>query len=634
MKILKNLNLLFFSIIIVMSCSKDKDPDSIIEKSDAKQITSFAFLAADNQDLEEDITASINQDAKTISAELPSGTDIKALTPTLSISDKATVNPKDKTAVDFTNVVTYTVSAEDGSTQEYVATITTEAQIKSAAKEITQFTLSSVIGVDTSKLVGVINENEKTITLELPNGTNISSVKAVVLLSDKASISPDPLVARDYTNPVKFIVTAEDGSTQEYTVTITIKTSVEKAFITTWKTKTDNESITIPTFTGETYDYTIDWGDGTTNTNQTGNATHIYDTAGTYIVAITGDFPRIYFDGAKDNLKIQNIEQWGTQQWSSMLFAFDNCTYLEGNASDTPDLSNVTDMSFMFRGAENFNQNIEDWDLSNVTSTRGMFQGAKSFNGDISNWDVSKVTLMDNMFAGANNFNQDIGNWDVSNVTNMDGMFVEVTNFNQDISDWNVSKVKNMRSMFAFATSFNQDIGAWDVSNVTTMQFMFREAINFNKAISNWNVSKVTNMQSMFLKASSFNSSIGNWNVSNVTDMSGMFYEATNFNQNLNNWKVSKVTTMAFMFRGATNFNQPLNNWDVSKVTNMASMFQNVRLSSTNYDALLIGWEANGVLNNVSFSGGNSKFSTQTAKNARTRLIDNKGWTISDGGEE
>ena len=52
-----------------------------------------------------------------------------------------------------------------------------------------------------------------------------------------------------------------------------------KPFITTWETTTANESIIIPT-TGTGYDYTIDWGDGTIETNQTGNATHTYSTAG------------------------------------------------------------------------------------------------------------------------------------------------------------------------------------------------------------------------------------------------------------------------------------------------------------------------------------------------------------------
>lgn len=43
--------------------------------------------------------------------------------------------------------------------------------------------------------------------------------------------------------------------------------------------------------------------------------------------------------------------------------------------------------------------------------------------GDISTWDVSSVTDMNHMFRGARSFDQDIGAWDVSNVEDMSAMF-------------------------------------------------------------------------------------------------------------------------------------------------------------------------------------------------------------------
>ncbi|MGY8887112.1 MAG: BspA family leucine-rich repeat surface protein, partial [Flavobacteriales bacterium] len=81
--------------------------------------------------------------------------------------------------------------------------------------------------------------------------------------------------------------------------------------------------------------------------------------------------------------------------------------------------SGITDMGGMFGGT--FNQDISSWDVSNVTDMSYMFAGT-SFNQDISTWDVSNVTLMSHMFAGTI-FNQPIGNWDVSNVTDMSYVF-------------------------------------------------------------------------------------------------------------------------------------------------------------------------------------------------------------------
>ena len=44
---------------------------------------------------------------------------------------------------------------------------------------------------------------------------------------------------------------------------------------------------------------------------------------------------------------------------------------------------------------------ISQWDVSKVTNMGNMFRGASSFNGDLSSWDVSKVTDMSSMFCGS-----------------------------------------------------------------------------------------------------------------------------------------------------------------------------------------------------------------------------------------
>jgi surface protein len=45
--------------------------------------------------------------------------------------------------------------------------------------------------------------------------------------------------------------------------------------------------------------------------------------------------------------------------------------------------------------------------------------------GAISDWDVSQVTDMTELFKDKTNFSDDISNWDVRNVTNMHRMFNE-----------------------------------------------------------------------------------------------------------------------------------------------------------------------------------------------------------------
>ena len=378
-------------------------------------------------------------------------------------------------------------------------------------------------------------------------------------------------------------------------------------FVTTWRTTTANERITIPT-TGDGYNYSVDWGDGFTNTGVTGNATHVYAAQGDHEVRILGDFPRIFIDKGNERNKIIAINQWGNQRWTSMENAFRGTTNLVGRATDTPVLSNLTNMDGMF-DVSTFNQDIGDWDVSNVTSMFGMFSDS-SFNQDIGGWDVSNVTNMRRMFSFAL-FNQDIGDWNVSSVTDMFGMFLAAGAFNQDISDWNVSSVTNMSEIFLSAASFNQDIG-------------------------DWNVSKVTSMDDMFRSARAFDQDIGDWNVSSVIDMSGMFGSARAFNQDIGDWNVGSVTDMADMFNGGVAFDQDIGDWNVSSVTDMSGMFQAVTLSVDNYDSLLMGWatidgDETALQKGVTFNGGDSTYCAAASRDILT-ADDGNNWTIADDG--
>ena len=123
--------------------------------------------------------------------------------------------------------------------------------------------------------------------------------------------------------------------------------------------------------------------------------------------------------------------------------------------------------------AESKYGHISSWDTSGVIDMSSLFEGAEEFNDDIGNWDVSNVTDMNCLFFSAKSFNRYIGEWNVSNVTDMSDMFCIVDSFNQDIGSWDVSNVTNMNKMFAGAESFNQDLGSWDMSNVTDMEGMF-----------------------------------------------------------------------------------------------------------------------------------------------------------------
>jgi surface protein len=186
---------------------------------------------------------------------------------------------------------------------------------------------------------------------------------------------------------------------------------------------------------------------------------------------------------------------------------------------------------------------------------------------------------------------------------------------------------------YAFGGAINlMEVPAQLPPNVIELRQMFRDATSFNDDISNWDVSTVTNMRAVFKGASSFNQDISNWDVSSVTLMPALFWGATSFNQDISSWDVSSVTNMENMFNDASSFDQDLSSWNITSVNDMTAMFAGVELSPTNYSNMLISWGAQNVQNGVIFDGGLSRYNFGQAYHAKQKLIDEYGWTITDGG--
>ncbi|MRX65543.1 hypothetical protein [Maribacter luteus] len=201
-------------VLLMAGCSKDDAPATQeIIKSAENELISFTFLASQNTDIETDVSANINITSNTITVNLPSDTPVTALTPSIIVSPKATINPKG--IQDFTDAVTYTVTAEDGTTRSY--SISTSS--KSSAKQITSFVFLLTNNPIDVNVVATIDEENKTITAAMPPSTDLSGLLPEVQLSELATI--DLTAAQNFTGPLEYTVTAEDGSTTVYNVTIT-----------------------------------------------------------------------------------------------------------------------------------------------------------------------------------------------------------------------------------------------------------------------------------------------------------------------------------------------------------------------------------------------------------------------------
>ncbi len=196
-----------------------------------------------------------------------------------------------------------------------------------------------------------------------------------------------------------------------------------RPFITVWKTDnngvTEDNQIRLTLSTDKyTYNYSVDWGDGTSEMNLTENVVHTYPSPGVYTVKINGIFPRFYidfdendysYDGAmldySDKRKLVAVSQWGSMPWESMEYSFDYCVNVDFNATDVPDLSNVTSLQGMFKDSKSVPQNIGEWDTAKILTMEETFShpltGPSMLDIDISDWNVSSVDNLQHMFFDA-----------------------------------------------------------------------------------------------------------------------------------------------------------------------------------------------------------------------------------------
>ncbi len=164
------------------------------------------------------------------------------------------------------------------------------------------------------------------------------------------------------------------------------------------------------------------------------------------------NFQRININNGADKNRLIQVEQWGSVAWASMSQAFYGCENLQVTATDVPNLSSVTNLSYMFFGCSTLNS-----------------------PANIGSWNTAAVTNMSEMFVNAFAFNQNIGTWNTGAVTTMASMFLTAVAFNQNIASWNIEAVTNMSSMFRQAIAFDQNIGAWT----------FNPAVNLNNMLDN-----------------------------------------------------------------------------------------------------------------------------------------------------
>lgn len=155
-------------------------------------------------------------DGKTITVTIPYATDWNTLKSSYTISYDATIAMPH--GEDFehseTTPIQYTVTAENGKDQQTYSVI---------VKKVPPATGNEIESFYCGSLEGTIDNDAKTITLELPEGST-KRFAPQITISEFAVVEPASGVLQDFTEPVPYTVTAQNGETKRYTVTVTVST--------------------------------------------------------------------------------------------------------------------------------------------------------------------------------------------------------------------------------------------------------------------------------------------------------------------------------------------------------------------------------------------------------------------------
>jgi hypothetical protein len=147
-----------------------------------------------------------------VSVRVANTTDLTQMTPSITISDGATVFPESGQVVDFSNgTVTYTVTAEDSTQKQWIAEV-----IRAT------YTQANIISYTIPGQIGDAIIQDHSILIQVPFGTDLTSITPVASLSAGASVEPsfDVPIDLSVTGKVSYSITAENGNVNEWNVYI------------------------------------------------------------------------------------------------------------------------------------------------------------------------------------------------------------------------------------------------------------------------------------------------------------------------------------------------------------------------------------------------------------------------------
>lgn len=226
---MKKLTYILLSAVLVCA-SACHDPEFVETTADRQGLTSltaiFTFGPYVDQEMAKLVIDDDTQDRYVIQVPwfFPATSDDESLPYMTKVRVQAELQPNYKlspalTLLDLTEENFFTYTDPHGNSRQICIT---GERVKSSDCELMAFSIVEPV------ITGIIDKAARTVTL--PTKDDVSSCTATVQVSPHAEIFPDPSKPRDYSQPMKYTVTAHDGTTAEYTVSVGEPEKIEMGF--------------------------------------------------------------------------------------------------------------------------------------------------------------------------------------------------------------------------------------------------------------------------------------------------------------------------------------------------------------------------------------------------------------------